>query len=107
MDRHRLQLPPTMPAPGSLRSKQACTITPAASVCQPPRVTASCLAEVDMRALSSPSGIPNPMRAEFGDKIALTGYSVDRRSLQPGEMQLSLWWEGLARMEQTTWSLCT
>ena len=59
------------------------------------------LGSVDTVALTSPTGIPNPMRAVFGDKIALTGYSLDRRSLKPGEsFQLDLWWEGLTRMAQ-------
>jgi hypothetical protein len=101
VDRHRLQLPPTLPAPGTLRIETGMYDHAGGERLPTAQGDNLVLGEVDTAALSSPSGIPNPMRVEFGDKIALTGYSVDRRSLRPGEsMQLSLWWQGLARMEQ-------
>lgn len=43
---------------------------------------------------------PNPVRFNFGDKIALVGYEMDTRRLRPGEtLTLTLYWEGLAEME--------
>ncbi len=104
-DRHRLQLPTSMPAPGSLRIEAGMyDFADGRRLATAPGSGSAGsieLGKIDSAALASPTGIPNPMRVEFGDKIALTGYSVDRRSLRPGEsMQLSLWWEGLAHMEK-------
>jgi hypothetical protein len=48
----------------------------------------------------SESGLPNPVHFNFGDKIALAGYEMDRRKVEPGEpMHLTLYWQGLAEME--------
>jgi hypothetical protein len=36
----------------------------------------------------------------FGDKIALVGYEMDRRKAEPGEaIHLTLYWQGLAEIE--------
>ena len=44
---------------------------------------------------------PNPVRFNFGDKIALAGYELDTRVVRPGEtVTLTLYWEGLAEMEE-------
>jgi len=44
---------------------------------------------------------PNPQDVNFGHRIALVGYSLDRRVVQPGEaIQLTLYWRSLARMER-------
>jgi len=49
----------------------------------------------------NPGNLPNPVRRNFGDKIALAGYEMDTRSLRPGEtLTLTLYWEGLADMEE-------
>lgn len=43
--------------------------------------------------------LPNPVSFNFGDKIALVGYSFDRRTVRPGEtLTLTLYWEGLSDM---------
>jgi len=101
VDEHRVRLPETLPGPGSLRVEAGMyryadgARLPTA---QGDRIVLGSVATV---ALTSPNGIPNPMHAVFGDKIALTGYSLDRRSLRPGEsIQLDLWWEGLTDMAQ-------
>jgi hypothetical protein len=45
--------------------------------------------------------IPNPMRFNFGNQIALIGCAVERRAVKPGEeIHLTLYWEALAEMEQ-------
>ena len=43
---------------------------------------------------------PNPLDANFGDRAALVGYTLDRRVAQPGEtIRLTLYWRALAPME--------
>ena len=45
-------------------------------------------------------GVPNPMDANFGEQVALAGYTLDRRVVRPGEtMRLTLYWRALAPME--------
>jgi hypothetical protein len=40
--------------------------------------------------------VPNPWRQNFANQIELTGYSMDRRSLRPGEtLTLTLYWQAL------------
>jgi 4-amino-4-deoxy-L-arabinose transferase-like glycosyltransferase len=49
----------------------------------------------------NPGDLPNPVRFNFGDKIALLGYSFDRRAAPPGEtLTLTLHWEALAEMDE-------
>ncbi len=49
---------------------------------------------VDVIAADGPW--PNAMRANFGDEIALVGYTLEPRVLRPGEtMTLTLYWEPL------------
>jgi len=49
----------------------------------------------------NPGDVPNPARFNFGDKIALVGYEMDTRAVRPGEtLTLTLYWEGLADMEE-------
>ena len=48
----------------------------------------------------SENGLPNPVHFNFGDKIALVAYEMDRRKVSPGEaIHLTLYWRGLAEME--------
>ena len=45
--------------------------------------------------------LPNPLPFAFEDKMALSGWDVDRRVIPTGEtLQLTLYWECLAPMEQ-------
>ncbi|MFB0534695.1 MAG: hypothetical protein ACETWR_06915 [Anaerolineae bacterium] len=47
------------------------------------------------------SDVPNPVRFNFGDQIALIGYSLEGRAVGPGEeINLTLYWEALAEMER-------
>ena len=40
--------------------------------------------------------VPNPWRQNFANQIELTGYSMDRRTLRPGEtLKLMLYWKAL------------
>ena len=100
-DEHRVRLPETLPAPGNLRVEAGMYRYADGQRLPTAQGDSVALGSVKTVALTSPTGISNPMRAVFGDKIALTGYSLDRRSLKPGEsFQLDLWWEGLTRMAQ-------
>ncbi len=48
----------------------------------------------------NPGDVPNPVRFNFGDQIALIGYEMDTRTVRPGEtLTLTLYWEGLAEMD--------
>ncbi len=52
-------------------------------------------------------GIPNPMRQNLGDQVALVGYSLDRTSAAPGEaFHLTLHWEALRDLD-TNYSVFT
>jgi hypothetical protein len=47
------------------------------------------------------AGVPNPVNFNFGNRIALIGYDMDRRTAAPGEtIHLTLYWQALARMEE-------
>ncbi len=53
-------------------------------------------------AVASPGGaVPNPVRFNFEDKLALIGYDLDRRVVEPGgTVRLTLYWQALAPMER-------
>ncbi len=45
--------------------------------------------------------VPNPVNFNFGDRIALIGYDMDRRAAAPGEtIHLTLYWQALAEMRE-------
>jgi len=47
-----------------------------------------------------PGSLPNPIEVNFGDRMALVGYELSDRVARPGEtITLTLYWEGLRRME--------
>jgi len=47
------------------------------------------------------SDVPNPVRFNFGNQIALVGYALEGRAVRPGEeIHLTLYWEALAEMER-------
>ena len=49
----------------------------------------------------SPAGIPNPTHINFGDQIALIGYDLRSRRVQPGGvLGVGLWFESLAPMQR-------
>lgn len=55
------------------------------------------LGYVNLTPHTSGDGLPNPVHINFADQIALVGFDMDRRVLQPGEtLELTLWWEVLA-----------
>jgi hypothetical protein len=47
-----------------------------------------------------PGEVPNPISVNFGDRMALVGYDLDRRVVKPGEeITLALYWRGMQKME--------
>jgi hypothetical protein len=45
--------------------------------------------------------VPNPVHFNFGNRIALVGYNMDRRTASPGEtIHLILYWQALSEMEE-------
>jgi hypothetical protein len=56
------------------------------------------LRTIEVRPLAGE--FPNPLDINFGDQVALIGYSLDRRMVRPGEtIHLTLYWQALAAME--------
>jgi uncharacterized membrane protein len=54
---------------------------------------------IEVQAL--PGEAPNPISVNFGDRMALVGYDLDRRVVSPGEeLTLALYWRGLREMER-------
>jgi hypothetical protein len=54
--------------------------------------------QVQVRA--RPGDVPNPISVNFGDRMALVGYDLDRRLVRPGEtVTLTLHWRCLRRMD--------
>ncbi|MEE8392046.1 MAG: glycosyltransferase family 39 protein [Anaerolineae bacterium] len=47
-----------------------------------------------------PGDVPNPISVNFGDRMALIGYDLDRRVVRPGEtITLTLHWQCLQQMD--------
>ena len=47
------------------------------------------------------AGVPNPVNFNFGNRIALIGYDMGRRTASPGEtIHLTLYWQALAEMKE-------
>ncbi|MBN1584418.1 MAG: hypothetical protein JXA89_27170, partial [Anaerolineae bacterium] len=55
-----------------------------------------------LRIEPRPGDLPNPVRVNFQDEIALVGWELERRVVAPGEpVVLTLYWECLAPMDST------
>ncbi len=55
----------------------------------------------EIRVKALPGEVPNPISVNFGDRMALVGYDLDRRMVKPGEdITLTLYWRGLQKMER-------
>jgi 4-amino-4-deoxy-L-arabinose transferase-like glycosyltransferase len=56
------------------------------------------LASIEIRP--RPGEFPNPLNVNFGGRVALAGYTLDRRVVHPGEtIHLTLYWKALAPMQ--------
>ena len=57
-----------------------------------------CFGRVQVHARSG--DYPNPISVNFGDRMELVGYDLDRRTVRPGEVvTLRLYWRGLRQMD--------
>ena len=100
-DRHRLALPQTLPSPARLQIDVGLYDAATAARLPVGATDFATLGYVTVPPVVGDSGLPNPTRINFGDKIALVGYDFDKRVLRPGDvLKLSLWWEGLAPMDR-------
>jgi hypothetical protein len=53
-----------------------------------------------LKLLPRPGDLPNPVRVNFGDKVALAGYNVNTRVIRPGgTISVTLYWQALAPMQ--------
>lgn len=100
-DQHRLTIPATAYAPARLRIDVGLY-----DAADGRRLAAGegdfvTVGYVDLVPHPAVDGIPNRTEILFGDRLALLGFEQNRRVLQAGEtVQLALWWEVLAPMEQ-------
>ncbi len=98
-DRHRLTAPAGAPAPGALRIVAGLYDAATGARLASDQGEAVTLGEV--LVLADADALPGATRINFDDKLALVGFKLDRRTLQPGDtLQVTLWWEGLAPMAQ-------
>jgi hypothetical protein len=52
-----------------------------------------------LKLLPRPGDLPNPVRVNFGDKIALAGYDVSTRVIRPGEtLSVTLYWQASSQL---------
>jgi hypothetical protein len=101
-DPHRIETPPTAPTPcrcqlvvGLYDYRERERLDVLATEASYAR-----LGEVQLLPRRSPEGIPNPLEVVFGDRVALVGFEMDRRTLHPGDtLQVDLYWRSLAPME--------
>lgn len=101
LDRHRVVIPETAPTPAQLRLDVGLYIygtetrLPVATV-----VGTSDHVTLGYIGLLPPQGdgsLPHSLFINFDDQIALVGFEMDRRVMQPSEtLTLTLWWEALA-----------
>jgi len=98
-DRYVLQVPPTAYAPDLAQVEVG--LYDATTEARLPASTGGDnvrFGQVEIRARAG--DVPNPVSVNFDNQMALVGYDLDRRAVQPGEtVALTLYWRGLRRME--------
>lgn len=58
------------------------------------------IGQVRLNERPGADNVPNPVAFNFGEKMELTGYHLDKREATPGETAvLTLYWRGLEKME--------
>lgn len=98
-DTHRLTVPPGVPAPSALRIVAGLYDAVTGQRLVSDRGDAVTLGEV--LVLADADALPGATFINFDNQLALVGFKLDRRTLQPGEtLHVTLWWEGLAPMAQ-------
>ncbi|HHW86764.1 MAG TPA: phospholipid carrier-dependent glycosyltransferase [Chloroflexi bacterium] len=98
-DTHRLTVPAGAPAPSALRIVAGLYDAATGQRLASDRGDAVTLGEV--LVLADADALPGATYINFDNQMALVGFKLDRRTLQPGEtLHVTLWWEGLAPMVQ-------
>lgn len=55
----------------------------------------------DLQVRAKSSGVPNPLKINLEDQVALVGYDLDRTAARAGEtLHLTLYWQALAEMDK-------
>lgn len=99
VDTYQLHVPETAYAPDNGYVQVGFYLADGARLTTPDGRDALRLASVEIQEKAGQ--FPNPQEVDFGHRVALVGYSLDRRMVQPGEaIRLTLYWRALSRMEQ-------
>ncbi|MCB9117940.1 MAG: glycosyltransferase family 39 protein [Caldilineaceae bacterium] len=99
VDRHLLTIPPGVPAPATLRIEAG--LYDARSGERLAVGNADRVALADIGVAPAPGDLPNAGRVDFGGKLALAGYDLDRRHSAPGDsLTLTMWWDALGVMDR-------
>jgi len=102
-DTYRVRIPETAYTPDSGYVQIGLYLPDGPRLTTPDGRDAIRLAPVEIRP--RPGEFPNPLDANFGNRVALAGYTLDRRVAHPGEtIHLTLYWKALAPM-QTDYSV--
>ncbi len=97
-DTYRVRIPETAYTPDSGYIQVGLYLPGGARLTTPDGRDAIRLSPVAIRP--RPGEFPNPLDANFGNRIALIGYTLDRRVARPGEtIHLTLYWKALAPLQ--------
>lgn len=97
-DTYRVRIPETAYTPDSGYVQVGLYLPDGPRLTTPNGQDAIRLSPVEIRP--RPGEFPNPLDANFGDRIALVGYTLDRRVARPGEaIHLTLYWKALTPMQ--------
>jgi 4-amino-4-deoxy-L-arabinose transferase-like glycosyltransferase len=98
VDRHDVRLPDIAPAPARLQVEIGCYDFRTGQRLPAGDAESIDLGYVTVLPHGVANGLPNPVRINFSDQIALVGFELSRRTMAPGEtLRATLWWEALAR----------
>lgn len=96
VDEHVIDLPDILPAPARFKINVGLYDTETGQRLPVGDADHWTLGYVSSAPRPSDSGLPNPVRINFDDQIALVGFQFDRQVMQPGDdLTIDLWWEAL------------
>jgi hypothetical protein len=97
-DTYRVRVPETAYAPDTGYVQVGLYLPDGPRLTAPDGRDAVRLGSIEIRP--RPGEFPNPLNANFGNRLALAGYTLDRRVAHPGEtIHLTLYWQALAPMQ--------
>ncbi|MCD6289454.1 MAG: glycosyltransferase family 39 protein, partial [Anaerolineae bacterium] len=95
-DRHIIRIPETAPAPVRLRVDVGLYEFATDARLYTAHGDHYTLGYVTLLPRTRENGVPNPVFINFDDQIALVGFELDRRVMQPGgTLTVRLWWKAL------------